>query len=93
VKEGVIGTRAYDGRWWEWQANRAIGGLLLPRELVKKAVIRFLDQSAVTGLPTLAITARESAVAQVVAIFDVNPAATRIKLGEIYPDAGGQMGF
>jgi hypothetical protein len=31
----------YDGRWWESQANRAIGGLLMPRALVAKAVMPF----------------------------------------------------
>jgi hypothetical protein len=33
--------RSYRGRWWEFQANQAIGSLLLPRLLVNA----FLDQS------------------------------------------------
>ena len=31
---GVEAKRGYDGKWWEYQANRAIGGLLLPKKLV-----------------------------------------------------------
>jgi hypothetical protein len=27
----------YDGKWWEYQANQAIGALLLPRKLVRQA--------------------------------------------------------
>src|SRR5580692_3320093 len=34
--------RAYDGRWWEFQANRAIGGLLCPKALVHDALKPFM---------------------------------------------------
>ena len=39
-REGDISGRGkrYDGRWWEYQANRAIGGLLLPHKLVAQCV-------------------------------------------------------
>src|SRR5215469_299166 len=36
--------RSYQGRWWEFQANQAIGSLLLPRMLVNA----FLDQPGIT---------------------------------------------
>jgi hypothetical protein len=29
----------YDGQWWEFQANQAIGAFLLPRFLVQKALL------------------------------------------------------
>src|ERR1700758_3156164 len=35
--------RSYRGRWWEFQANQAIGSLLLPRSLMDT----FLDQSGI----------------------------------------------
>jgi len=35
----------YDGKWWEWQANRAISGLLLPKPLVAKLVEQFTEQN------------------------------------------------
>jgi hypothetical protein len=32
-------ARGYAGRWWEFQANKAIGGLLMPRRLVERALV------------------------------------------------------
>jgi hypothetical protein len=32
----------YDGKWWEYQANQAIAGLLLPRRLVEQVAEHFL---------------------------------------------------
>jgi hypothetical protein len=93
VKEGVGKQRPYDGRWWEWQANRAIGGLLLPRRLVELSVAGFLERSAVTQVATLPEKNRPAAVAHVAEVFNVNPAVARIRLGEFFPDAPGQMGF
>jgi hypothetical protein len=93
IKEGVAGQRGYDGRWWEWQANRAIGGLLLPKHLVKKSVDDLLERSSVMGVPELAPTMREQAARRVAEVFNVNPAVARIRLGEIFPDAGGQLTF
>ena len=52
--------RSYRGRWWEFQANQAIGSLLLPRLLVNA----FLDQSGIepdsSGNRTLSPAQRES---------------------------------
>ena len=45
---------AYDGKWWEYQANAAIGALLLPRDLVRSAVQPFLETRGLLGLPSLA---------------------------------------
>jgi hypothetical protein len=93
VKEGAGKQRSYDGRWWEWQANRAIGGLLLPKRLVEMAVVDFLERSSVTEMPVLTSGDREAAVAHVGDIFDVNSVVAKIRLGEMYPDTGGQMSF
>ncbi len=93
VREGVNGKRPYDGRWWEWQANRAIGGLLLPRKIMEMALGDFLDHSTVTGLPALSEAKREMAVAHIGEVFDVNPVVARIRLGEIFPATDGQMSF
>ena len=40
----------YDGRWWEFQANRAMGGLLCPRTLVQEAMKPFLVPSGLLGV-------------------------------------------
>src|SRR6266480_5985779 len=39
----------YDGCWWEFQANRAIGGLLMPRKLVEAALASYLVPSGSLG--------------------------------------------
>lgn len=36
--DGGSRPRKYDGRWWEFQANQAIGGLLLPGPLVERCL-------------------------------------------------------
>lgn len=94
IKEAAAGgQRSYDGRWWEWQANRAIGGLLLPRTLVQKAVAEFLEHAAITGSASLPAAARGAAVSQVAEVFEVNPAVARIRLAEMFPAADGQKEF
>ncbi len=54
--------KAYDGRWWEWQANRAIGGLLLPKNLVNSALEGMLAKSAVEAYRRHAVPAAPSAL-------------------------------
>jgi hypothetical protein len=73
----------YDGKWWEWQANRVIGGLLLPRRLVRGAVSDLLQNGA---LALVLLDAKRSDAERVVAeVFDVNPAVARIRLQEMFP--------
>ena len=86
----AAGSKAYDGRWWEWQANRAIAGVLLPKKLVAAAVESFLVQSAL--MPNLDESRRPQAERQVADAFDVNPVVARIRLEEMYP-ASAQMTF
>jgi hypothetical protein len=70
--------RSYRGRWWEFQANQAIGSLLLPGPLVHA----FLDQS---GSRIPAPEDRESLAKKAAAIFDVNPIVVRIRLDSLFP--------
>jgi len=82
----------YDGRWWEYQANRAIGGLLLPQKLVRQAVEPFCKPQGGLGLPALPDSEREQAVRELAKIFDVNPIVTRIRLDELFPaQKSGQL--
>jgi hypothetical protein len=85
--------RGYDGRWWEWQANRAIGGLLLPISLVRQAVMPLLDKTAVTGSPSLSSLKRFEAERLVADTFEVNPIVARIRLDELFPENKGQIEF
>jgi hypothetical protein len=84
--------KKYDGRWWEFQANQAIGALLLPRQLVEKAVESMVVSDGRLGLGrSLPTSDREKATALVAAVFDVNPAVARIRLQELYPVDSGQL--
>jgi hypothetical protein len=73
----------YDGLWWEWQANRAIGGLLLPRPIVRKLVAPYLKETAFGQ--TLLESKRSEVEKAVADIFDVNPVVARIRLREMFP--------
>jgi hypothetical protein len=84
--------RGYDGRWWEFQANQAMGALLLPRHLVEKAVESMLVSDGALGLGrSLPAGDRESAVMLVSEVFEVNPAVARIRLQELYTANRGQL--
>jgi len=76
--------RSYRGRWWEFQANQAIGSLLLPRPLVNS----FLDQSGIevdpSGARILTPAQRESLAKKAALIFDVNPIVARIRLDSLF---------
>ena len=83
--------RTYDGRWWEFQANRAIGGLLCPIPLVQEAMKPLLVASGSLGAMILEDRRRDSAVRTVAEVFDVNLIVARIRIDELYPAATGQM--
>jgi hypothetical protein len=77
--------RSYGGRWWEFQANQAIGSLLLPRLLMDA----FLDQSGIRpasfGSRILTPAQRESLEKKAAVTFDVNPIVVRIRLDSLFP--------
>ena len=77
----------YDGRWWEYQANRAIGGFLLPRKLVSQAVSAYLEKVGNMGAEVLGPESRHDAEMHVVRIFDVNPIVAKIRLTEMYSES------
>jgi hypothetical protein len=85
--EDILGEtqRSYRGRWWEFQANQAIGSLLLPRLLMNA----FLDQSGIeldsSGSRILTPAQRESLAKKAAVIFDVNPIVVRIRLDSVLP--------
>lgn len=78
-------THGYDGKWWEFQANKVIGVLLLPRQLVNEALDSFLVSQGLLGIRLLDDTRREEAVHRLANTFDVNPAVARIRIGELFP--------
>jgi hypothetical protein len=86
-----INRNPYDGRWWEFQANRAMGSLLCPRPLVQEAMKPFLVPSGQLGVEVLDEKRREASVRALADIFDVNPVVTRIRINELFPVETGQM--
>ena len=83
--------RTYDGRWWEFQANRAMGALLCPRALVQEAMKPYLAPSGSLGAVALDEKRREVAVRALADVFDVNPIVTKIRINELYPAGTGQL--
>jgi hypothetical protein len=78
------GSRGYDGKWWEFQANRAIGGLLLPKKLLRSALAPYLEGS--TTVPLLTSRKRVAASRELADLFDVNPIVVKIRVGELFPE-------
>lgn len=80
-------ARGYDGRWWEFQANQAIGALLLPRALTLQAISAFRRPSGTLGQQRIEPAQREPAVRHLAEVFHVNPAVARIRLEDLCPEA------
>lgn len=85
VVEAPRGRSGYNGQWWEFQANRAIGGLLMPRPLVEQALQDFCVEAGGLGQRVLSPEKRDAAIRELSTIFDVNPAVARIRIDEVFP--------
>jgi hypothetical protein len=89
--QGVPEQRKTKYKWWEYQANMAIGPLLLPRSLVMISLQPFLVKKGLLGLETLDQSHREAAAKHLAEIFEVNPIVAKIRLGVLFPQSPGQM--
>lgn len=87
----AVRLSGYDQRWWEYQANRAIGAFLLPRVLVEKAVEPLLSTAGLLGAKILDASQFDAAAIMLAETFDVNSAVVRIRLQEMYPQGGQQL--
>lgn len=83
--EGHTG-KGYDGRWWEFQANRAIGALLMPKLLVEDALRDILAVRGIFGRRVLEASRRLEAIRVLAELFDVNPVVAKIRVGELYAE-------
>lgn len=79
----------YDGRWWEFQANRAMAALLLPRPLVERSLD--LVARGAFGTRVLDDARRNEAARHVAEIFGVNPIVARLRVDEVHPAGSGQL--
>lgn len=81
----------YKGEWWEYQANMAMGALLLPRPLVEEALKPFLTSSGSLGFSQIDVARRSAAINSIAEDFDVNPIVARLRLNVLYPMNSNQM--
>jgi len=89
VQKGQCG---YSGNWWEFQANMAMGALLLPRPLVDLALEPFFVPCGLLGMMCLDDVRRDEAVRVVAEMFDVNAVVAQYRIGEMYPvNKDGQL--
>jgi hypothetical protein len=78
-------AEGYHGRWWEFQANRAIGALLLPKRLVGQSLEELLVARGTFGTRVLLQERRQDAIRLLSETFDVNPAVARIRIDALHP--------
>jgi len=78
-------NRRYSGEWWEFQANRVIGALLMPRDLVITALKKYLVLNGSLGTVSVNRFSKDAATLQLSQLFDVNPAVSRIRLEVLFP--------
>jgi hypothetical protein len=82
---------AYDGRWWEYQANQMIGLLLLPRSLVFDA-LGDLTMTTALGVRGLDPAKREVAARRLADTFNVNPTVARRRIERLFRESSaGQL--
>ena len=82
---GAETPRARQPPWWEYQANQAMGVLLMPTPLVQAALAPVVTLRGVIGMPVLPARRRESAIRLLADTFDVNPVVARLRLDVLHP--------
>ncbi len=76
--------KSYKGQWWEFQANKAIGALLMPKNLVEAAVEEFMVKSGMMGFKQFDHSKDIQAVQLLTETFEVNAPVARIRLRELF---------
>jgi Zn-dependent peptidase ImmA (M78 family) len=77
--------KVYDGRWWEYQANRAIGALLIPRPLVNVSLNDLFSKEGKLETLILPISVRDQAIKRMSEVFNVNSIVAKIRVSELFP--------
>jgi hypothetical protein len=74
----------YNNEWWEYQANVAIGALLLPHPLAEEVLEPFTVSSGLL-MKSLDESKFDNAVISLSDTFNVNPSVAIIRVREIFP--------
>ena len=71
--ENAGDERTYRGEWWEYQANRVMAALLLPRQLFREQALAEMGRVGIDDVSAIATTQEGHQVIQALRdIFDVN---------------------
>jgi hypothetical protein len=81
----------YDGRWWEFQANSAMGCLLLPKVLVERVLEPYFVSRGLLGLKNLDPDRRNEASRETSEVFNVNPVVAKLRLERLFPAASDRQ--
>jgi hypothetical protein len=77
--------------WWEFQANQAMGALLLPQSLVAQALEPMVELRGMLGMAVLPLRNREPSIRLISDTFNVNPIVAKIRLEALYPPSAEQQ--
>ncbi|WP_026441384.1 ImmA/IrrE family metallo-endopeptidase [Pseudacidobacterium ailaaui] len=91
VQTGVSTGKKPPYRWWEFQANQAMGTLLLPQSLVEKALETIIEKRGLLGVPVLSTGRRKDAIRLIAETFNVNPIVAHYRLDALYPTSAEQQ--
>ena len=93
--DGIAGSemsrRQPSSHWWEYQANQAMGALLLPKPLVQAALTSVLELRGELGVAVLPSDRREPAARLLADAFNVNPVVARLRLDLLFPVAAEEQ--
>lgn len=78
---------AHQTEWYEYQANQAIGGLLLPRPLVEVVLSQSVEYTT-AGFQSLSEARAQRVVSEMSDVFEVNPVVAKIHLKKLFPQRG-----
>lgn len=84
-REGDAANVGYSGQWWEFQANKAIGALLMPSSLVESVLETFLIAAGMLGFKQFDYSKEEDAVKLLSKTFNVSASVARIRVQQLYP--------
>jgi len=78
------GAAGYDGEWWEYQANRGMASLLLPRREVMNYLLALLSARGFETIREAMKSGKtEEIVREIMRIFDVNMPVVVFRLQEL----------
>lgn len=83
-REETVGARIYSGEWWEYQANRCMASLLLPKDILKAKVDALLVKQRAHRMEDLIKNNTAVPIIRSLAdVFDVSFEATVYRLKDL----------